>query len=107
MKPILITGAGGLLGANLRADYAELGLPVSGIDRSVCDLIDAGETERVIRDIEPGWIIHTAALTQVDWCESHPEETWLTNVDASRTLAQVARQIGARMVYISTDSVFD
>jgi dTDP-4-dehydrorhamnose reductase len=107
MKPILISGARGLLGANLRMDYAKLGLPVSGIDRSTCDLTDAAETARVVREIEPGCIIHTAALTQVDWCESHPEETWRSNVEASRTLAQIARQIGARMVYISTDSVFD
>jgi dTDP-4-dehydrorhamnose reductase len=107
MKPILITGAGGLLGANLMADYAELGLPVSGIDRSVCDLTDAARTTRVVREIEPSCIIHAAALTQVDWCESHPEETWRANVEASRTLAQIAQRIGASMVYISTDSVFD
>jgi dTDP-4-dehydrorhamnose reductase len=107
MKPILITGARGLLGANLRTDYAEQGVPVSAIDRGTCDLTDAAETARVVREIEPGCIIHAAALTQVDWCESHPEETWRSNVDASRTLAQLARQIGARMVYISTDSVFD
>src|SRR5437879_9505851 len=107
MKPILVTGAQGLLGTNLLTDYAELGLPVSGIDRRTCDLTDAAETARVVREIEPGCIIHTAALTQVDWCESHPEETWRSNVEASRTLAQIARQIGARMVYISTDSVFD
>jgi dTDP-4-dehydrorhamnose reductase len=107
MKPILITGAGGLLGANLMADYAGLGVPVSGVDRSACDLTDAAGTTRVVREIEPSCIIHTAALTDVDWCESHPEETWRCNVDASRTLAQIARRIGAGMVYISTDSVFD
>lgn len=107
MKPILVTGARGLLGANLWNDYAKLGLPVSGIDRSICDLNDPTETARAVREIEPGCIIHTAALTQVDWCESHPQEAWRTNVEASSTLAQIARQIGARMVYISTDSVFD
>ncbi|HUS06516.1 MAG TPA: SDR family oxidoreductase [Bryobacteraceae bacterium] len=107
MKPILITGAGGLLGANLVVDCARLGLPVSGIDRSVCDLTDAAMTTRVIREIEPSHIIHTAALTHVDWCENHPEETWHSNVDASRTLAQIAQTIGAGIVYISTDSVFD
>jgi dTDP-4-dehydrorhamnose reductase len=61
----------------------------------------------VVREIAPSCIIHAAALTQVDWCESHPEETSIVNVEASRTLAQIAWQIGARMVYISTDSVFD
>ena len=88
-------------------DYAGLGLPVSGIDRGVCDLTDAAGTTRVVREIEPSCIIHTAAVTHVDWCESHPEETWRANVEASRTLAQIARRIGAGMVYISTDSVFD
>src|ERR1041385_7572187 len=107
MNRILITGAGGLLGSNLRADYAELGLPVSGIDRTTCDLTDRIETARVVREREPGCIIHAAALTRVDWCESHPEETWRTSVEASRSLAQIARRIGARMVYISRDSVFD
>ena len=78
-----------------------------GIDRATCDLTDAAGTARVVREIEPRCIIHTAAFTQVDWCESHPEETWRANVEASRTLAQIAWQIGARMIYISTDSVFD
>jgi NAD(P)-dependent dehydrogenase (short-subunit alcohol dehydrogenase family) len=54
MKPILITGAKGLLGANLMTDYAALGLSVSGIDRSVCDLTDAAGTARVVQAIAPG-----------------------------------------------------
>ncbi len=107
MKRLVITGAAGLLGSNLMADFSGLELPVSGMDRSVCDLTDAAATTRVVEELEPSCIIHAAALTQVDWCESHPQETWNTNVEASRTLAQVARRIGARMVYISTDSVFD
>jgi len=107
VKSVLITGAGGLLGTNLVADFRSLGLPVEGIDRSVCDLTEAVATARAIEERQPSCIIHAAALTRVDWCESHPEETWSVNVEASRTLAQIAKRIGSRMVYISTDSVFD
>ena len=64
MKSILITGADGLLGSNLRKDYAALGLPVWGINRATCDLTDAAGTARIVREMEPGCILHAAALTQ-------------------------------------------
>jgi dTDP-4-dehydrorhamnose reductase len=57
--------------------------------------------------MRPAWIVHCAAATNVDWCESHPVECMRVNAEAAGALARAARSIGARLVYISTDSVFD
>jgi len=115
---ILVTGASGLLGANLLWTVREAGLPATGVYhqhpiilpgvRCVhANLALPGEAEQVCRSVRPRWIVHCAALTNVDWSEEHPDETWQFNVEASRALASAACAIGAVFVYISTDSVFD
>ena len=116
--PIAVTGARGLLGANLVADIAGRGVRMVAIGRAgfpdwplvlsvACDLSDARRSAEVLEELRPSCIIHCAALTDLDWCESHPETTWEINVEMSRHLAVTAGRIGASFVYISTDSVFD
>jgi dTDP-4-dehydrorhamnose reductase len=115
---ILVTGASGLLGANFvltareqRENVVALCYPqllsFLGVRAVRADLTDDGVARELLRDFRPGWIIHCAALTDVDWCESHRDETWRVNVTMTRNLAIVARNTGAGFVYISTDSVFD
>src|SRR5262249_10037439 len=55
----------------------------------------------------PAQIVHCAALTNVDWCEDHPEEANRMNAESSGYLAQLALDIGAHFVHVSTDAVFD
>jgi len=71
------------------------------------DLTDDSATSRLLFDLRPDAIVHCAAATNVDWCEDNPEQAKAINVHASATLAEVASSLNARLVYISTDSVFD
>jgi dTDP-4-dehydrorhamnose reductase len=70
-------------------------------------LAEADSVKEVVKKHRPDWVVHCAALTDVDYCEAHPDEAQWTNVFASRNVAEAVRDAGSRMVYISTDSVFD
>lgn len=115
---ILVTGASGLLGANfvsiardrheeLVALFHEHAIRVRGVRTIQVDLTQAIAIKNIAREIRPDWIVHCAAATDVDWCESHPEEAWRLNVEVTRNLAAAARSVSSRLVYISTDSIFD
>ena len=115
---VLITGVSGLLGANLAITARDDGMPVAGLSRAYgvnipgvevlrVDLTDTSAVERLCRALRPRWVVHCAALTNVDWCEDHPAEAQEVNAGASGRLAAAARSLGARVVYVSTDAVFD
>ena len=115
---ILVTGASGLLGANfvsvarqhdrhLVALTHRHSLPGSDVQSVTVDLTDQQEVKKLIHDLRPRWIVHCAALTNVDLCEEQPEIATLVNTTTSRNLAREAKMVGAGFVYISTDSVFD
>jgi len=117
MKKILITGASGLLGSNLSNIFKEKfdvfsvfnknNVEIDGCDIIKLDLTDFGKTREIVSEIRPEIIIHCAALTNVDYCEDHPEETDLVNSQVTKNLAEIAREIKCKLIYISTDSVFD
>jgi dTDP-4-dehydrorhamnose reductase len=115
---VLVTGASGLLGANLVLTLLDSGFDVAaasrrwllrgtGIDAYRLDLDDPPVPEHLVAKVRPRWVIHCAALTDLDRCEDRPCEAERTNVDMSRRLAEAAARYGARFIYISTDSVFD
>jgi len=115
---ILVTGASGLLGASVVLQAVETHRPVTGLcwrhllqvsgaDTYTVDLTNSAETRRVIADLRPSSIIHCAAATGVDWCEDHPDQADQINVCASSLLAELAQEIDAQFLQISTDSVFD
>jgi dTDP-4-dehydrorhamnose reductase len=115
---MLVTGASGLLGSNFVLAAAERGLSlVAGHGRQptrlpcasniALDLLDEKATRRLFDSIRPAWIVHCAAATDVDWCEANPEEAYRINADVPRRLALIASELGALLVFISTDSVFD
>ncbi len=78
-----------------------------GIDQICADLRVEETVDRLLQSLQPAWIIHCAALTNVDQCEDDPDEAWRVNVEMTRHLAAAACRVRARMIYISTDSVFD
>ncbi|MFZ0532139.1 MAG: SDR family oxidoreductase [Anaerolineales bacterium] len=114
---ILITGASGLLGLNLALEttrrHAVFGtvnhhaLKTDAFTVIQTDLLAPGAVERLLERTQPDWIIHCAALANLDACEADPLLAQQLNTDLPRTLASHVARSGARLVYISTDSVFD
>jgi dTDP-4-dehydrorhamnose reductase len=114
---IAVTGASGLLGANLVMRLLARGEAVAalchqhhfappGIQFVPLDLTDAAAVRAALEALRPSHVIHCAALTNVDRCETHPEDAQRLNVDATGHLAAAARAVDAGLTYISTDSVF-
>jgi dTDP-4-dehydrorhamnose reductase len=103
---ILVTGARGILGQAVRECLA----PRNTLylwERSEVDIRDPAQVAAAAKGIEFGAVIHTAAFTQVDRCESEYDLALATNRDGTRHVAALARDRGAPFVYVSTDYVFD
>jgi dTDP-4-dehydrorhamnose reductase len=117
-RKILITGASGLLGLALTLEARGRGLEVIALYHSTVievpgvqcirlDLLDKSAVEDCVRSLHPELIVHAAAEVRVDWCEDHPAEAERINVGATEDLARLASEMGARFLYVSTDSVYD
>lgn len=116
MNKILITGGSGLLGSNIAklatskfdvyATYNKHEVGMNGVHFFHVDLTKKEQLVK-IEQISPDFIIHCAALTNVDYCESHPNVAYNQNVLASVNMAEIAKKIGAYLIHVSTDSVFD
>ena len=71
------------------------------------DMTDQNEVAEILTSLKPDMIIHPAANPNVEYCEEYPKETWQVNVEGSKNLIEIARDIGAKFVYFSSDYVFD
>ena len=104
---VLITGAAGQLGTDLVASANHAGLDVIATSHADLDITDRNSVSQKIASAAPEAIIHAAAWTAVDACESDIKKAMAINSDGTANVANAARQIGARVIYISTDYVFD
>jgi len=115
---ILITGASGLLGANLLrcakthfrnvvGIYGRHPCILPGVNTLRADLTDASAASDLVKRFRPRWIVHTAAMADVDSCEERPESARLSNEGMTRNIVRSAGAIGARVTHISTDAVFN
>lgn len=118
---ILVTGASGLLGLNLALSaateaggnhvvYGTVKDHLIRTDRFTviqCDLLSPGAVERLLDQTQPDWVIHCAALANVDACEAAPAQARKLNTELPAQLASHVARGGARLVHISTDAVFD
>ncbi|MBD3196261.1 MAG: dTDP-4-dehydrorhamnose reductase [Candidatus Lokiarchaeota archaeon] len=117
MKKLLIIGASGLTGYqmallaqdeyHLFGTYNHRNIEIPGCDVFHLDKTDFQQTKKLIEKISPDIIVDCSALHNVDYCETHQEETLLVNVKAPKFIAEKCEEIGARFIYISTDYVFD
>jgi dTDP-4-dehydrorhamnose reductase len=114
---ILITGASGLLGVTLALEAAKQ-YTVTGTTQTQklstqafrviqCDLLAPGAVEELLDKTQPEWVIHCAAMANVDACEANPTLAERLNAWLPKKLAENVARGGARLVYISTDAVFD
>ena len=107
VRKVLITGANGQLGHELVRATIAAGHEVIVTSHETLDITDKTAVEAVITETRPDVVIHAAAWTAVDACESDPEKALLVNGTATKFIADAAHAVGAHVVYISTDYVFD
>lgn len=106
----LITGASGQLGYDVKRDLLGRGVAETDIATpraAELDITDAQAVENYVENFHPDVIIHCAAYTNVDGAESDAEVCRKVNVDGMRNLVTAAEKVGAKIIYISTDYVFD
>jgi len=112
---ILITGITGLLGKAL-LETAPGGVEVFGtyfpnpIPRTPFRPMDVRDEAQVVQVFEwarPDWVIHTASIGSVDYAEHHREESWAVNVGGTQNVGRLCLQYGAKLIFISSNAVFD
>ena len=104
---VLVTGAKGQLGTDLMNELKKRGLEGIGVDVEEMDITDAAACQRVISGADVDAVIHCAAYTAVDAAEDNVELCRKINGEGTRNVAEACRDAGVKMMYISTDYVFD
>ncbi|HEY6951789.1 MAG TPA: dTDP-4-dehydrorhamnose reductase [Bacteroidota bacterium] len=121
MKRILLCGSNGLLGQKLslllssNTAYEVLNTSRDRsfvfddrlFDYTQLDITHKGDVKSLISSFQPSVIINAAGATNVDWCETHREEAWNINVVGVENLVEASRKVGAKLIHVSTDYVFD
>ncbi|MBX9850169.1 MAG: SDR family oxidoreductase [Cytophagaceae bacterium] len=121
-KKVLVTGSNGLLGQKLVQLLMEdpqydliatargknrLPFPESSYKYMSMDITNKSEVDKIIAEVKPEFIIHTAAMTNVDQCETEKEACWKQNVDAVKYIADAADKSKSFLIHLSTDFIFD
>jgi len=107
MPRIIVTGAGGRLGAALVREWKAAGRDVVGFGRQELDLAQPEQMRAVLGSTDFDVLVNCAAQTNVDRCETHPDEAMQINAHAVRALAEICEAKGARCIHIGTDYIFD
>jgi dTDP-4-dehydrorhamnose reductase len=102
---VTIVGASGLLGKALMHEWSED--DVTALSSSDADIRDAEGVRQVVQETHPEWIVLAAAYTDVDGCESNPQLAFAVNRDGAVNVAKAAHEVGSRLVFLSSDYVFD
>jgi dTDP-4-dehydrorhamnose reductase len=114
---LFVSGVSGLLGLNVAmlsrsrfqvsGSYYSHTVASDGLAAVPMDATLPGHLERFLRELQPDAIIHTAGLTNVEECEANPELACRLNVDAAQNVARAAALLGAKLVHLSSDHLFD
>jgi dTDP-4-dehydrorhamnose reductase len=114
---LFITGISGRLGLNMALQarerfqisgcYYAHPVALDGFQPLLLDATSFGPLSQVLGQVRPNVIVHTAGLTNVDECEADPITAYRLNVETAQHVARVARALGAQLVHISTDHLFD
>src|SRR5271156_4729810 len=107
---VTLLGASGLLGQELVNELSSSELDrdqLTALSSKHADLRDHERVRDVIRDSRPDWILLAAAYTDVDGCESNRDLAFAVNCEGAINVAEAAREAGSRLLFLSTDYVFD
>lgn len=104
---VLVTGVKGQLGYDVVNELCKRNIEAVGVDIDEMDITDAVSVKTVIGETKPDAVIHCAAYTAVDAAEENQEICRKVNVDGTQNIANVCKELDIKMIYISTDYVFD
>lgn len=104
---VLVTGVKGQLGFDVVNELTKRNHKAIGVDIEEMDITDLSSVEKVIKEINPDAIVHCAAWTAVDAAEDNEDKCRLVNAKGTENIARICKAIDAKMIYISTDYVFD
>lgn len=106
MQRVLVVGAQGMLGHDLMKVFAKE-TEVIGLDIENVDITRQGAARKIIKELSPAVVINAAGYTDVDGCEKKINKAFSVNGQGAKNVAKSCRDSGAKMVYISTDYIFD
>jgi len=114
---LLVVGGSGLLGYKIAESavkryetfftYNFRPIKIDGCTAIKLDKCERARVHETVQKIKPDVIVDTAALHNVDYCETHREEAWRVNVEGTRNVVDACKAVGAKMIFLSTDYVFD
>lgn len=104
---LLVTGAGGMLASALVPVFEARGHSVTAFSREALDVTRCADVRRAVREATPDWVVHLAAFTDVDGCEKDPDRAFVVNGLGARNSAMAAFEVGAGVLALSSDYVFD
>lgn len=104
---VLVTGAKGQLGYDVVLALTERNITCLAVDREDFDITDRAATMAAVSFHRPDAVVHCAAFTAVDRAEDEPELCHAVNVIGTRNVAEASNAVGAKLLYVSTDYVFD
>ena len=107
MERVLVTGVNGQLGHDVVLELKSRGIECKGVDIDDFDLTDAEQTDLYIRRYQPTAVIHCAAYTNVNAAEENEELCMKVNVGGTKNIADTCRYLQCKLLYISSDYVFD
>jgi dTDP-4-dehydrorhamnose reductase len=105
-KRVLVTGCKGQLATDLLR-ILDHSYELAGADHGDLDITDARKVRDYLEALRPQIVLHTAALTKVDYCEKNPDQAFVVNAEGTKNVAQACNRVSAHMLYFSTDYVFD
>lgn len=104
---VFVTGVKGQLGYDVVNELEKRGHTAIGVDIEDLDITDAAAVEKMITEAAPEAVIHCAAWTAVDAAEDNEEKCRQVNVNGTENIAKVCKKLNCKMMYISTDYIFD
>ncbi|MDE5592493.1 MAG: dTDP-4-dehydrorhamnose reductase [Clostridiales bacterium] len=104
---VLVTGVKGQLGYDVVKELERRGHETVGVDVDEMDITDDGKVREVIGKVRPAAVVHCAAWTAVDKAEQCPEKVYEVNALGAKYIAEACKSVDAKMVFLSTDYVFE
>lgn len=106
MKKVLLTGGLGFFCTRFSARYNNE-FEILSTDKDDLDITDKVKVMEAFKKFKPDYVIHAAAITVTDFCNNHPEIAYKINVDGAINVAKACKNVGAKIVFISTEQVFN